>query len=131
MNKYNINFMNMVWNLPSWLKWRKIGKAKKGNAKKFYSAFLMNYAGNAEAEYDQIWDYSLAQLDDEDQSKFDYGDFYVLFKVVNNALEFLILCKFEPDMKRIETLFYEELDRLSGNRKVEAQDSGGRLNASV
>jgi len=120
MNEHNVNFLNLVWNAPTWLRWHKVGKAKKGSASTFYSPLLLNYAGNAEEEYEKIWDYSLAQLDDDDQSKFNYGDFYGLFKVINNTLEFLILCKFESDMERIQKLFYEEMAYLTAGQAREA-----------
>ncbi len=109
INKYNVNFMNLMWNIPTWWRWRKLRNLFKEGYSTFYSPVLLNYAGNTELEYDKIWDYSMNQLDDEEQKKLNYADFYGLAKVMNNRLDFLILCKFEPDMERVQKIFDEEM----------------------
>jgi len=113
INKHNVNFMNLIWDEESERRWKKVEDIFKGDfTDKFYSPILLNYAGNTELEYDKIWDYSMQQLDDEDQSKLNYGDFYGLAKVMNNKLNFLILCKFEPDISRVQKIFDEEMAQL-------------------
>ncbi len=112
INKHNVNFLNLVWNIPTWWRWRKLRALFKEGYSTFYSPVLLNYAGNTELEYDKIWDYSMNQLDDKDQKKLNYADFYGLAKVMNNRLDFLILCKFEPDMERVQKIFDEEMDLL-------------------
>lgn len=113
INKHNINFLNLIWNIPTWWRWRKIRAIFKDNyASTFYSPILLNYAGNAEQEYEKVWNYSMQQLDDEDQKKLNYADYYGLAKMANNRLDFLILCKFEPDMERIQKIFDEEINYL-------------------
>lgn len=111
INDHNINFLNMAWDDSSRVRWEKVTEARNTSAT-FYSPFLLNYAGNAELEYDKIWDYSMEQLDDDGQARLNYADFYGLVKVRNNKLDFLILCKFEPQMERIRQLFDEEMAHL-------------------
>ncbi|ASS74016.1 hypothetical protein CIG75_02815 [Tumebacillus algifaecis] len=112
VGKHNINFMNLVRNLPSLLKWGKLYKKTKEGYGIMHTSLLLNYAGNAETEYGKIWEYSLSQLDGEDQAKLDYGDFYGLVKGQKDKLEFLILCKFESDVERVRQVFNEEIAHL-------------------
>ncbi|WP_052360694.1 type I polyketide synthase [Oceanobacillus manasiensis] len=112
LNKHNINFGNLLRNIPTILRWRKIIKATGALNPIFYSPCLLNFVGISEMEYDKIWDYHLAQLDDEDQSKLNYGDFYGLFTTSNNQLKFLVFSKFMKDMEQLREVFNEELDHL-------------------
>ncbi|WDF02037.1 type I polyketide synthase [Shouchella hunanensis] len=110
ITKHNVNFMNLVWNFSSLIKWRKVMSELKG--KNFHCPFLLNFAGNAESEYDKVWDMSLQQLDDEDQKGLDYADFYGIVKLVNNQLDFLVLSKIQSDMDNLKSIFEEETSRL-------------------
>lgn len=112
INEHNISFSNMEWNLASLWRWRKLLMVKGMYNKTIRGQLILNYSGNVEQEYEQIWDRSLMQLDEEDQKKLDYGDFYGLAKIKGSSLQFLILCKIEPDMDKIRRIFEEEAAHL-------------------
>lgn len=112
MNKHNVNFSNMEWNLASMWRWRKLFMMKGIHDKTIRGQFTLNYSSNVEQEYGRIWDRSLLHLAGEDQNKLDYGDFYGLVKLKGTSLEFLVLCKIEPDMERVQRIFEEEAAHL-------------------
>jgi hypothetical protein len=73
---------------------------------------LLNYAGKVEREYDKIWDYSLDQLEDENQEKLDYADCYCIAKIMDNKLTFLFMAKFEKNLEDIKVILDEEVNLL-------------------
>lgn len=112
MNKHNVNFSNMEWNLASMWRWRKLLMKKGILGKTIRGQFTFNYSSNVEQEYGQIWDRSLLHLAGEDQNKLDYGDFYSLVELKGTSLHFMVLTKIEPDMERIRRIFEEEAAHL-------------------
>lgn len=106
INKHNVNFVNLT------KKMEVSEEVAASSTSTFYSPILLNYGGNAEEEYNKIWDYTMQQLDDEDQKKLNYAGIYGLVGVVKNELNFLILCKYEQDMERVRQAFDEEVAQL-------------------
>ncbi|WP_342477091.1 beta-ketoacyl synthase N-terminal-like domain-containing protein [Paenibacillus sp. FSL H7-0350] len=102
INKHNVNFISLSKN-------KTIFKEAPAT---FYSPILLNYGGNAEEEYSQIWDYTMQQLDDKDQKKLNYAGFYGLVGVVKDKLNFLVLYKFDSDMESVRQAFDEEVAQL-------------------
>ncbi|MNC08462.1 Surfactin synthase subunit 2 [compost metagenome] len=102
INKHNVNFISLSKN-------KTIFKEAPAT---FYSPILLNYGGNAEEEYGQIWDYTMQQLDDEDQKKLNYAGFYGLVGIVKDRLNFLVLYKFDSDMESVRQAFDEEVAQL-------------------
>ncbi|MCP1311720.1 type I polyketide synthase [Paenibacillus tyrfis] len=125
INKHNINFFNLIWNLPSLMNWWKLFSKIKSGKSSFFTPLLMNYAGSAEAEYGKIWDFSLELLEQENQEKLDYADFYGVAKVVGQELDFLILCKFEPDIERVRQIVEEETAHLLKVRMEKKETEAG------
>lgn len=112
ITRYNINFSSLDLNTLTRWKWRKVVALNTEDNKTIRGRLVLNHGGYAEEEYSQIWERTLKQLDVEDQSKLDYGDFYGLSRIDGNIVTFLNFCKFEDDMDYLKKVFDEEIDHL-------------------
>ncbi|MGW4114204.1 beta-ketoacyl synthase N-terminal-like domain-containing protein [Actinosynnema sp. NPDC004786] len=110
MNKNNVSFLNLVQNVRSIVKHRKVLSVM---GKTLRPTCLLNFVGNVEDEYDAIWDMTLAQLTD-DQSKLDYADCYGVSKVGNGRLDLLILSKWVEDPDDLVRILDDEVAYLTG-----------------
>ncbi|PSL55783.1 acyl transferase domain-containing protein [Saccharothrix carnea] len=110
MNKNNVSFLNLIQNLRSIVKHRKVLSVM---GKTLRPTCLLNFVGNVEDEYDAIWDMTLAQLTD-DQSKLDYADCYGVSKVGNGRLDLLVLSKWVEDPDDLVRILDDEVEHLTG-----------------
>ncbi|MFG2062505.1 beta-ketoacyl synthase N-terminal-like domain-containing protein [Micromonospora sp. NPDC048871] len=110
MNKNNVSFLNLVQNVRSIVKHRKVLSVM---GKTLRPTCLLNFVGNVEDEYDAIWDMTLAQLTD-DQSKLDYADCYCVSKVGNGRLDLLLLSKWVEDPHELVRILDDEVEYLTG-----------------
>lgn len=110
MNKNNVSFLNLVQNVRSIVKHRKVLSVM---GKTLRPTCLLNFVGNVEDEYDAIWDMTLAQLTD-DQSKLDYADCYGVSKVGNGRLDLLVLSKWVEDPDDLVRILDDEVAHLTG-----------------
>lgn len=114
MNKNNVSFLNLIQNVRSIVKHRKVLSVM---GKTLRPTCLLNFVGNVEDEYDAIWDMTLAQLAD-DQGKLDYADCYGVSKAGNGRLDLLILSKWVEDPDDLVRILDEEVEYLT--RRVDA-----------
>ncbi|ROP42188.1 type I polyketide synthase [Saccharothrix texasensis] len=110
MNKNNVSFLNLVQNVRSIVKHRKVLSVM---GKTLRPTCLLNFVGNVEDEYDAIWDMTLAQLTD-DQAKLDYADCYGVSKVGNGRLDLLVLSKWVDDPEDLVRILDDEVEYLTG-----------------
>ena len=68
---------------------------------------------------------TLAQLEDEDQSKLDYADFYGISKINEGRLDLLILTRWVDDPEAFIGLLDEELADLTGRPGIISRKVGG------
>jgi len=109
LNRYNINFVNMVTNMSSLFKWRDvIGLTMPKKLAKKDPMILLNYAGKAGREYRKIIDFATSQMLDSPE-KLDYASFYAIATSDDEHIVLDILCNFEPDMSRFEQVLDEGL----------------------
>ncbi|MET1255508.1 beta-ketoacyl synthase N-terminal-like domain-containing protein [Aliikangiella maris] len=111
INRYNINFMNMVMSIPMLIKWRNILgliSAKKLSQKD--PMILLNHTGKSGTEYRKIIDFATKEM--LDSGKIDYASFYVISSVVEGELILDILCCFENDMEKIGNIIKEEFQNV-------------------
>ncbi|MEU5552253.1 beta-ketoacyl synthase N-terminal-like domain-containing protein [Micromonospora sp. NPDC047793] len=109
MNKNNVSFLNLVQNVRSIFKHRKVLSVM---GKTLRPTCLLNFVGNVEDEYDAIWDMTLAQLTD-DQAKLDYADCYCVSKVGNGRLDLLVLSKWVDDPRDLVRVLDDEVEYLT------------------
>lgn len=117
---HNISFSNMNWNLAAIWKWRKLIKYIDGKETK--GQIMLNYAEGVEKEYDKIFERTLDVLNDDNQGKFDFGNFYGLAKSNGITLQFTIFSKVISDKDYISKIFEEKIAYLkdhymNGNAK--------------
>ncbi|MFN7883175.1 MAG: condensation domain-containing protein, partial [bacterium] len=112
VNRYNVNFMNMLMNVAMRFKWwdalapmnaRKLGRRDP--------MILLNYVGKAEAEYQKVIDFSTRQMEGA-SSKDGYASLYVIVTRVDRTIQFDVFCNFERDIGVLQRLFEEEAARL-------------------
>ncbi|WP_424184588.1 beta-ketoacyl synthase N-terminal-like domain-containing protein [Actinokineospora sp. G85] len=115
MNQNNVSFLDLVHDLKSLVRYRKVLMAVKDvmGGRSTRLSCLVNFVGNVEDEYDAVWDLMLEQLD-EDQGKLDYADCYCNAKINNGRLDLLVLCKWVQDPQEIRVILDEEVEYLTG-----------------
>ncbi len=112
LNRYNINFMNMVLNLGMLVKWRDVvGLTSPKKLSQKDPMILLNYAGKAGQEYRKIIDFATSQMLDS-PGKLDYASFYAIATSDDEHIVLDILCNFEPDMSRFKTVMDEALNTV-------------------
>lgn len=115
LNRYNINFMNMVLNLGMLVKWRDVvGLTSPKKLSQKDPMILLNYAGKAGQEYRKIIDFATSQMLDS-PGKLDYASFYAIATSDDEHIVLDILCNFEPDMSRFERVMDEALNTVFSN----------------
>lgn len=125
LNTYNISFLNLVHDKRSEeLYGRVLAVAEEGGAD-LRSTCLLNFVGNVENEYEEVWRMTLAQLEDEDQSKLDYADLYGISKINEGRLDLLILTRWVDDPEAFIGLLDEELADLTGRPGIISRKVGG------
>lgn len=123
LNRYNVNFMNMVVNLANILKWRDVVSltTPKKLAQKD-PMLLLNYAGKSGKDYRKIIDFATSQML-SDPTKLDYASFYVIATSDDDHLILDFLCNFEPQMEKFKTLLDKHLDILTQPATVQEQQA--------
>ncbi|WGO96541.1 beta-ketoacyl synthase N-terminal-like domain-containing protein [Saccharophagus degradans] len=118
LNRYNLNFMNMVLKFSMLVKWRDVvGLTSPKKLAKKDPMLLLNYAGKAGKEYRKIIDFATSKMLDT-PGKLDYGSFYVIATSDNDKLILDVLCSFEKDMGRYKTILDNVLPTLKTKIKV-------------
>ncbi|MBP2436781.1 type I polyketide synthase [Microbacterium amylolyticum] len=112
MDRHNIHFLNLFSSLRLMMKFGKVFTATKSVKPKGNSqTCMLNYAGNLEAEYDEIWDMTLDQLSTE-QDKLDYADFYCVAKTTGTRLDLLFLTRWDVPSDELHGILLEEVEAL-------------------
>ena len=112
LNRYNINFMNMVLNLGMLVKWRDVvGLTSPKKLSQKDPMILLNYAGKAGQEYRKIIDFATSQMLDS-PGKLDYASFYAIATSDDEHIVLDILCNFETDMSRFSDVLDEALNTV-------------------
>lgn len=114
LDQHNISFLNLVHDEESEKLYGKVLAVGEERGADLRSTCLLNFVGNVENEYEEIWRMTLAQLEDEDQSKLDYADFYGISKINEGRLDLLVLTKWVDDPDAFVAILDEELERLTG-----------------
>ncbi|MBB6170498.1 acyl transferase domain-containing protein/aryl carrier-like protein [Nocardiopsis mwathae] len=113
MNRYNVNFSDLVTGPLTALKYGKVlqtTKAARGAG--FRPSCMVNFAGNTEAEYDAIWDMTLELLT-ENQETLDYADCYCVSKVSGSRQDIVILTTWVEDSAEVVSILDEEVAYLA------------------
>lgn len=129
MNKYNVNFSNLVTGPLTALKYGKVfqtTKAARGPG--FRPSCMLNFAGNAEAEYDAIWDMTLELLT-EDQDTLDYADCYCVSKVSGTRQDIVILSTWVKDPAEVVSILDEEVEYLARQALTGAEDPDSNVDS--
>lgn len=112
MNKHNISFLDLIHDLRSLLRFGKIVAATKdARGESFRSSCLLNFVGNVEGEYDAIWDMTLGQITD-DQNTLDYADCYCVAKVTGGRLDLLVLTAWVDEPGDVIAILDDEVGHL-------------------
>jgi SAM-dependent methyltransferase/acyl carrier protein len=126
VNRYNVNFMNMLLNVPMpfvwWgvlphispirIRWSSVlAHISPRKLSPRDPMILLNYVGKAEKEYRKVIDFATRQMETSGR-KLDYASFYAIATVADGRLVFDIFCNFEKDMDVLRRLFDEEAGRL-------------------
>lgn len=118
LNRYNLNFMNMLLNFNMLIKWRDvIGLTTPKKLAKKDPMLLLNYAGKAGKEYRNIIDFATSKMLDS-PGKLDYGSFYVIATSDNEKLILDVLCNFEKDMDRYKMVLDAVLPSLKVKKDI-------------
>lgn len=118
INRYNVNFMNMMLNIGMLVKWRDVlGFIAPKKLSKQDPMILLNYVGKAGDEYKNILDLSINTMLESD-GKLDYASFYIIATQIDGKVVLDILCNFEKDMEIIRNIMKEETDRLLGAEAI-------------
>jgi acyl transferase domain-containing protein/acyl carrier protein len=118
INRYNVNFMNMMLNIGMLVKWRDVlGYIAPKKLSKQDPMILLNYVGKAGDEYKNILDLSINSMLESD-GKLDYASFYIIATQIDGKVVLDILCNFEKDMEVIRKIMKEETDRLLGSNEI-------------
>ncbi len=111
-NRFNISFMNMLLNLPMRFKWWDVlSPLSPRKLAKRDPMILVNYVGQAEAEYQKVVEFSARQLE-SGQKDADYASLYITISRLERQVLIDVYCNFEPDMDRLHHLFEEESNCL-------------------
>ncbi len=114
VNRYNVNFMNMLMHMTMRIKWWEALAALNANKlSKRDPMILLNYVGKAEAEYQKIIDFSSRQMEGA-KGNLGYASLYIIVTRVERTINFDLFCNFEPDMDRLRQLFESESAKLFG-----------------
>lgn len=120
LNKNNISFPDLVHDLRSLVRYRKVLAAtKEVMNRSLRPPCVFNFAGTLEKEYDAIWEMTLEQLTD-DHGKLDYADCYCVSKTGNGRLDLVILCKWVEEPDDIIRILDEEVEHLTRGVAVSA-----------
>ncbi len=118
INRYNVNFMNMMLNLGMLVKWRDVlGFIAPKKLSKQDPMILLNYVGKAGDEYKNILDLSINSML-ESEGKLDYASFYIIATQMDGKVVLDILCNFEKDMEIIRNIMQQETNRLLGTEDI-------------
>lgn len=124
LNTHNISFLNLVHDERSEELYGRVLAVAEERGTDLRSTCLLNFVGNVENEYEEIWKMTLAQLEDEDQSKLDYADFYGISKINEGRLDLLILTRWVDDPEAFIRLLDEELADLTGCPRTASRKVG-------
>lgn len=112
INRYNVNFMNLVLNLGMMIRWQSVlGHISTQKLSRSDPMILLNYAGKAEKEYRKIIDFATSQMLNT-KNRLSYASFYAIAAVTEGRIVFDIICDFEPKMDRLKAIFAEESARV-------------------
>ena len=124
LNRHNISFLNLVHDERSEELYGKVLAVGEERGADLRSTCLLNFVGNVENEYEEIWRMTLAQLEDEDQSKLDYADFYGISKINEGRLDLLVLTRWVDDPEEFVALLDQELADLTGRPGIASRKEG-------
>ncbi|MCO1579143.1 acyltransferase domain-containing protein [Crossiella sp. SN42] len=120
MNKHNVNFSNLVTGPLSAIRYGKVFQTtKSARGPSFRPSCMLNFAGNAEDEYDAIWDMTLELLT-ENQDTLDYADCYCVSKVSGDRLDIVVLSTWVEDPAEVVAILDEEVECLTRDAAVQA-----------
>ncbi|MFE9282575.1 beta-ketoacyl synthase N-terminal-like domain-containing protein [Nocardiopsis alba] len=123
MNKFNVNFSNLVTGPLTALKYGKVFQTtKEARGTGFRPSCMLNFAGSTEAEYDAIWDMTLELLT-EDQDTLDYADCYCVSKVSGTRQDIVILSTWVEDPAEVVSILDEEVEYLARRAAAESGES--------